>query len=86
MRISAKEKIGPWQNILICTPDGEKLGMVFACDTEEKWIEQYVMTTGGKAATVFVPGIGYQLMIRRDEQARFDVVNRSTGEVLAEVR
>lgn len=86
MRVSAKDKIGPFRDVIIATPDGDKIGTAYACDTDEKWYEEWVTTVTGKIAVVNFNKPGAALMFRRVERAQFDLVNRHTGEVLAEVR
>jgi hypothetical protein len=73
-------------DLLVCTPEGESIGTCYAFDTDEKWYEEYVRTITGKIAVVNFGQKDAHLMTRRVDQAQYDVVNRHTGEVLAEVR
>lgn len=86
MRISAKEKLGPYESVVVCTPEGEQLPLVFEIDTDKKSLDMYVKTSSGKLATVQGPDGRFAIMTSHWEPVQYDVVDRHTGEVLAEVR
>lgn len=85
MLISARDKVGPYKDVVICSIQGMVIEHVYACDTDARWLEAFVPTVTGKMAVVRTDK-GYGLMTARMDNAQFDVVDRHSGEVLFEVR
>lgn len=67
--------------VLVLTPEGERIPAVHACDTEEKWIEQYQLNAKGRLL-VENHQIAAPVRIKRN----FKLQDRLTGEVFCEVR
>jgi hypothetical protein len=79
MFVSAKDKVGPFNTVKLIGEDGQVLAKAFAANTDEGWYEEYVTTETGKIATV-----NGGLVTRKVEGAKFKLVDRHTGEVVAE--
>ncbi len=88
MYVNAREKVGPCADVLVVNPEtSEVMGLVFAANTEERWFEEYVIDEKtGKVVVMNFNKPNAALLTRRVDQATFDLVNRNTGEVLAESR
>lgn len=76
--------------LLVDRETGGIIGKAYAADTDEHWYEEWVLTESGKIATgpwLTDPNTGGKtrgVLYRRVVGVPFDIVDKSTGEVLAE--
>lgn len=94
MYINSKDRVGPYRTtLLVDRATGKKVGTAFAADTDAGWYDMYAVdpATGLVKMTepVTTEGNGWRRGWRRGfiiERVTkpFDLVDRYTGEVLAE--
>jgi hypothetical protein len=80
--------IGSEKVVVVCAVTGETLATVIALDTDRGYVDMYRLDGNGRVEhgkTVELPAkrLVFPLVIERHYRP-FDLVNRDTGEVLAE--
>lgn len=81
MYVSVAEREGPWQTVLVVDPaTGLSDPLAFVADTDAGWYDRYVLGDNGKPKFNIETGC----FIVQRVLAAFDLVDKNTGEVLAE--
>lgn len=76
MFVSAKQKVGDWQNVILMDADGQPVREAYEADTTEGWYDKRVRE-GDRLK------IENGQLVTERVRAPFTLVSRKTGEVVA---